>query len=457
MSTKRKRIPVIVIIVLIIAIPALLATLAFYWVGNYYRDDDRIYPNITIAGVDVSWLTREEALHILDLSDLEQRGSSAEVSIRFPDSSKLKITGEDISLTHDARQIVADAYSIGRGRGFVMDTISFIRRLNDDMLYLNIDHEYDLDILHSRVDNFADNYNNKLVTTEPLIYYDSITMTKGAGQALADALILKDIAYIGLFESFETGHPVEVEYILPETITDWQKIVEIHEGIHVPVKSAEFDRSTWLVEDCVIGIDFDVFYAIALLNDTETGKTATFNVEYIQPEITREYLETLLFRDLIGECTTRVHGGPDRVTNIRLSAEAIDGTILEPGEEFSYNETVGVRHSSRGFRPAGAYVGGETVTVIGGGVCQTSSTMYSAIKDTEILVTERHPHSKPVPYLPRGRDATVFWNRLDFRFVNNTDFPLRIEVELEERALTARFIGTIIDDFPTLSPPLPAG
>jgi len=457
MPTKKRRFPIIVKVLLFIAIPALITTLAFCWIGLIYRDDNRIYPNIVITGIDVSWLTREEAMLALDLSEFEQRGSDAEVSVVFPDSSKLTVTGKDVNLTHDARQVVNDAYYFGRGQGFVLDTISFINRMIDTTLYLRIDHEYDLDALHTLVTDFVDSYNDKLVTVEPLINYDSIVVTKGAGEALADALVVKDITYIGLFDSFEANHPVEIDYILPETFTDWQELIEIHKDIYIPVKSAEFDRRTWLVEDCVVGVDFDIFEAIALLNETESGKTVTIDVEYIQPEITREYLETLLFRDLVGESTTRVAGTMDRVTNVRLSSEAVNGLILEPGEEFSFNGTVGVRSSSRGYRPGGAYVGGEMVTVIGGGVCQTSSTLYSAIKDTEILVTERYAHGRPVPYLPRGRDATVFWNKLDFRFVNNTDYPLLIEMELVDRSLTARVIGTVIDDFPTLSPPLPAG
>ena len=193
-----------------------------------------------------------------------------------------------------------------------------------------------------------------------------------------------------------------------------------------------------------------------LLDESEAAALAGV-IDHIQPDISREYLESLLFRDKIGEETTRVAGTNDRVTNVRISSETINGLVLMPGDEFSFNNTVGVRHTSRGYRPGGAFVGGEMVTVIGGGICQTSSTLYSAIKDTELLVTERYAHGRPVPYLPRGRDATVFWNRLDFKFINNTDYPLRIDFELEDRSLTAKVYGTIIDDFPTPSLPMPAG
>lgn len=457
MSQKKRRVPIIIKLLLIILVPVLFLTFAFWWIGNHYLDEDRIYPNIRIADVDVSLLTREEALHALDIPEMEERINNARVTIVFPDGSELVIRGEDIQLTHDAQLMVASAYSIGRGNGFVRDTLSFLRRLNGNIISIHVSQLYDLDALHTRVSEFTESYNNKLIMAEPLIYTDKIVITKGAGEALADEFILKDIAYVGLFESFDTNQPVRFEYVLPETKTNGDEIFYLHRSMFVPVRSAVLNMETLSVEDCVIGVEFDMIEAVLLLNETESGKTATIYMDYIQPEVTREYLESLLFRDLLGTETTHVHGNANRMTNVRLSAEAIDSLVLLPGEEFSFNEVVGPRSHARGYRPGGAFVGGVTVSVNGGGICQTASTLYSAIMDTEIQITERHPHGQPVPYLRRGRDATVFWKRLDFRFVNNTEFPIRIDFEMEDRNLTAQVYGTIIDDFPTIPLPLPAG
>jgi hypothetical protein len=451
MPFKRKRVLKIIIVAFAILLPLCVAAAAFYWVGTHYRDDEKIYPNISISGIDVSWLTREQAVQALNVNEFEQRVANAMVTIVFPDNSALTITGEDINLTNDAKVTVDDAFLIGRGRGFVLDTVSFIWRLIDGMVFFDFFHEYDLDILHAGVTAFTEDYNERLEAVEPLIYPDKIIITKGVGRVIADVSELKDIAYIGLFESFEAGHPVEIIYTLPEAITDAGKIFNIHQEIYIPVKSAQFDRETWLVEDAVVGVGFDLIRAAELLNETESGKTAIIEVEYFQPEVTREYLESLLFRDLIGEETTWVHGASGRITNVRLSAEAIDGIVLSPGDEFSFNEIVGTRSYSRGYKPAGAFINGEQVSVIGGGICQTSSTIYSAIVDSEILVTERHQHSRSIPYLPRGRDATIFGDKLDLKFVNNTDYPIRIDIELDGRYLTVQVYGTVIDNFPRVA------
>jgi len=457
MSPRKKRVIIIVIVCLAVLVPAIVAASVFYWVGANYRDAERIYPNISIAGTDVSWMTPEEALEALNLDLFEQRVSSAQVTVLFPDDTELTIRGEDINLTNDAQIAVDDAFSLGRGNGFIQDTISFIKRYYDKMLHFNVYQIYDIEILNSCVDTFVEEFNAKFIRILPQINGEEVIITKGAGQELIDVPSLKDITYIGLFESFEAGHPVEIEFTLPETKANTNQLLAIQQVISKPAQSAILDTSTLVVSNSAVGTDFDLFNAIEMINNTETGKTVSIPISFIEPEITREHLESMLFRDLIGECTTWVHGSADRVTNVRISSETVNGTILRPGDEFSFNDIVGVRSTSKGYRPGGAFVDGVTVSVIGGGICQTSSTLHSAIMDTEIKITDRKPHGQPIPYLPRGRDATVFWGKQDFKFVNNTEFPLRIDFELDNRNLTVKVYGTIIDDFPTPSLPTPAG
>jgi len=197
-----------------------------------------------------------------------------------------------------------------------------------------------------------------------------------------------------------------------------------------------------------VGIDFDAAYAARLLSNVSSGETVEFPLIFIHPDYTQEHLESLLFRDLIAYRRTHAQGDSNRLGNIKLAANAINGLVLLPGEEFSFNEVVGQRTYERGFREAPIFRNGEVVTGIGGGICQVSSTIYAALRPTQIKVTERRAHGLPVAYLPEGYDATVSWNGIDFKFVNNTDYPIRIETEIEGRSVTARIYGTIIDDFP---------
>lgn len=139
---------------------------------------------------------------------------------------------------------------------------------------------------------------------------------------------------------------------------------------------------------------------------------------------------------LLSSRTTRYNAGIPRATNVRLATEAINGSIVLPGQEFSYTNTVGPRTTARGYVEAPIYVNGEHSTGIGGGICQVSSTLYAAMKDCGLPATERHAHSLPVSYLPAGYDATISGTALDLKFVNIYEQPIYIEATAEGGKLT---------------------
>ena len=115
-----------------------------------------------------------------------------------------------------------------------------------------------------------------------------------------------------------------------------------------------------------------------------------------------------------------------RAANVELAAKLINRTILLPGDEFSYNGSVGPRTAARGFKAASVYENNKMVDGLGGGICQTSSTLYAAVLYADLQVTERHEHSLEITYAPLGMDATVAYGSLDFRFKNNTSMPIKI-------------------------------
>ena len=177
---------------------------------------------------------------------------------------------------------------------------------------------------------------------------------------------------------------------------------------------------------------------------TDTRRAFVESARTALEELLRKDVEIVLFQDMIGETITSIAGTANRLNNIVLASAAVDGLVLQPGEEFSFNQVVGRRTRERGYLPAPAFSGGRTIQAVGGGICQVSSSIFSAIMDTDMLVTERRPHGQPVTYLPRGRDATVSWGTIDFRFVNNTIHPLRIDAKVSGRTLTVRVFGTLV-------------
>ena len=449
MPKKKQRIPTIIKIIAAIITPVIITVITFYYYGTRIENEDRFFQNISIDGVDVSGLTRREAMQSLGLEAYEERSSNAEVTIRFPDESELVIAGNDVRLRHNAEDIVNEAFTVGRGRGFIQDTITYMERFNTDVIPFYTDFSLDENMLRSIVMEFTDGYNRRLDASTPVIYDDRIRFTKGVGHVSADALDVYEIAFNGIFESMDGETPVEAVYFLPETREFADEILDLRKKIFIQMISSEYDPETVSATGSEIGVDFDPVEAARLLASVKSGQTVEIPFIFTHPTYSQEYLDSILFRDLIGESiTTWAHGTANRLTNIRITTRVINGLILLPGEEFSFNGIVGPRTEARGFRLAAAFVGGESVPSYGGGICQTSSTIYAAIRLSGLLVTEQRQHSRTVPYLPRGHDATVVWNAQDFKFVNNTDYPIRIDVNLEDRYLTAEVWGTIIDGFP---------
>jgi len=444
---KKKHLPTALKVLLALLMPVLVAVASLYYYGVVLHNDDRIYYNISISGVDVSGLTRHEAVAVLGLDAYSKRGADSVVTMVFPDDSTFVITGSDAGLTNDAHDLVYRAYSIGRGRGIMLDALSHLLRYEAQEVNFEIKHYLDTGMLYSAVEEFTNDFNRRLDESVPQIYDDRIVYTKGAGHVNINTDELFELVYAGLFESFENEVPVDMAFILPEPkfVDD---ILEIRSSIFVQMVSSEFEPLTESATPSVVGVDFDILEAASLVRDTEVGKTATFYKVFTHPEYTQGQLNDLLFRDLIGQRSTSAGGASGRLHNIELSSALINGTVLLPGEEFSFDEVVGPRTAALGYRSAAVIINGEVTTGIGGGICQVSSTLYAAIRPSALQITERHPHSRPIDYLPVGWDAAVFWGLLDFRFVNNTDYPIRIEMELDGRNFTARVYGTIIDDFP---------
>ncbi len=169
----------------------------------------------------------------------------------------------------------------------------------------------------------------------------------------------------------------------------------------------------------------------------------------LEPEVriasvTRTELMSRLGR--IASYSTTTTSNRNRNTNIELSAAAINGRVLQPGEAFSFNDATGQRTSAKGYKEAAAISGGASADEVGGGVCQTSSTLFVAVALANLEIVTRSPHAWPSSYVPEGWDATVNWPGLDFRFRNNTEYPVYIVASYASRQLTVEIYGMKLPD-----------
>ena len=210
-------------------------------------------------------------------------------------------------------------------------------------------------------------------------------------------------------------------------------------------KNASYDRSTGQVVEGRVGVTFDVAGAEKLVGDAQPGQEIVIPAQITYPTVTKAELEKVLFRDVLGQYTSYVSGTSDRIFNVRKAAGNISGSVVNSGENFSYNNAVGPTTKEAGFKIGTAYVGGKAVPSYGGGVCQVSSTLYYSALLANLKIVSRACHMYAQDYVPSGCDATVFWPYLDFVLQNNTDYPIKIVTYWYNNNVTVKIFGTKTD------------
>ena len=190
--------------------------------------------------------------------------------------------------------------------------------------------------------------------------------------------------------------------------------------------------------------------AQALIEEADAA-SITVDLEPVAAGVTAKELRTKYA--LVAEYTTSFKGSTlsrkNRVNNMSLAAQRINGVVIAPGEEFSMNETILDRSKENGYYLAPAIRNGTYEQEYGGGVCQVSSTLFNAVMMADLPVTERHHHSWPMTYVPIGRDATISTGYKDFKFVNDTEGELVIFAHLDRKAktVTVQLYGIHSDEF----------
>ncbi len=221
---------------------------------------------------------------------------------------------------------------------------------------------------------------------------------------------------------------------------------QVYDQVSGEMKNAGYNAATRSIIPEKTGAEFDVAQAQSMMDSAAPGDTLEIPAVIEYPAVTAEQLKPVLFRDLLGSYTTHVGGSAARISNVKLASASVSGTVLNSGDIFDYNEVVGQRTTARGYQPAPAYVQGETVDEIGGGVCQPSSTLYLATLKSNLEIVERYAHRYVPAYIPKGMDATVSWGGPNYRFRNNTDYPVKIQSVYSKGYLTMTLYGTKTDD-----------
>ena len=234
---------------------------------------------------------------------------------------------------------------------------------------------------------------------------------------------------------------LDIDSKSPEPLT----IEALDAMVYLNPQDARFviDNGNVVILPSVDGRYIDKEYCKALLPMVKEGGTEIEVPYSVSPAAVRaEDLEGKLFNDNLGSYTTRYAAGGNRGSNVAIAAAKINGTVVLPGEIFSFNDTVGKRTVANGFKIAPEYQNGQTVDGVGGGTCQVSTTLYSALLYADMKIVKRLNHSMSVSYVPLGQDATVTDGGIDLKFQNDTNYPVKISAVTGGGKITVTIVGT---------------
>lgn len=304
---------------------------------------------------------------------------------------------------------------------------------------------YNSEKLDNIIENISVELPNLLVEPSYYISDNQLIITKGTPGNYLDKEETKKLI-ISSIQKDNADIILPVKSLNPQNID----IKKIHSEIYAEPQNASITKNPYSVKIDKKGIDFAISLEDAqnIVNTAETDEIS-IPLVYKNAEITVADLGEDIFTNVLSSCPTKYDAtNTNRATNLTLATNKINGIVLSPGEIFSFNKIVGERTIKNGFKEAIVYSDGELDYGIGGGICQVSSTLYNAVIQTNLEIIERKNHSMTVNYTPIGRDATVAYGSIDFKFKNSRTYPIKIVATANAGILNISICGiTEKDDY----------
>ena len=453
--------------VVLVSVCAVLAALLLGAVGAVWflfgqdPNDHKILNNVYIANVNLGGMTKEEAKDALRKAT-DNTFSRNDMVVELPDMI-LTLSPGDTGAMLDVDAAVEAAYDFGRSGTRAENAAALENSLVTDhpialLPYLNLN----LDYIRAELDDYGKAFNSTYIASGVEVTGDMPVLDASAenfdpeapGQTLVVTMgnpgryVDIEEVYNRILDAYSFNiFLVQVSMDEEETIPEEIDLEVLYEQFHQDPVDASIDHSDYSVIPETYGYGFDLEAAQEMLDNASYGDTFKITLNMVAPKMLAEDMRNMLFRDVLCEYKTEHTNNENRNTNLRLACEAINGTILYPGDTFDYNTVVGKRTADKGYKTAAAYSSGKTVETLCGGICQVSSTIYYCCLIADLEIVNRLPHSYVSSYMPMGMDATVSWGGPEFTFRNNTNYPIRIETWVEGGYVHCKLVGTDEKDY----------
>ena len=467
-----KKAIIICSIIAIIIVIAILSTI-FALINS---KNEKMLNGISINGISVSGKDKDEVKEILSEKIEAKKTEDLVVKLdaKTEEGAEYKgvISFEQLQLNYKLDEAIEKAYNIGRDSNIFVNNFNIVKTFlakNN----IEIPYEYNEEELNKQIDTINGQIPGAVIESSYDIDEDKkeLVITKGKeGLEVNPELLKQEVENeIKNVESSKKEINLSTKNKEPNQIN----LDKIYSEIHTEPQNAYYTQNPFTLYPHVDGIDFAISMEEAKKILEENKEEYIIPLKITHPEITTDKIGSEGFPDLLAEFSTNYNpGAKDRTTNLRLASNKINNTVVLPGETFSYNKVVGKRTTEAGYKEAPSYAGGKVVNDIGGGICQITSTLYNAVVLANLDIVSRSNHQFVPSYVKAGRDATVVYGAIDFKFKNTRKYPIKIkstvsggvarvqiygmkeeteyEVKIETKITGSIPMKTVYEDDPTL-------
>ncbi len=445
-STPKKKIPAGLIAAIAAVTIAAAAAGGYFGLCGWVQNNGQLLPGAVArddkgAAVDLGRLSREDALAAVT-QEMDQRLDSRKLTLLYGEGKKAELSGELMDCSPEGTVDV----------GFSAKKDTPFWKLG--ALWLGMAQEpHDLPLSAAAFTPEGREQAKEVIRSiaseldvEPVDFTyelgdETVVVTPGTDGQKVDTDALLEAVESALAQGAEE---LAVE---PEAVSGAELSGQaLSELIHIEPVPPGVDENGKLTP-AVIGRSVNAQEAQELLDAAEPGQPVTIPLEYTPPGTSED--ESMYYKDLLASVTTNMDGVANRSFNVNRAAQSCNGKVIQPGEVFSYIGTIGSPSAANGYKTSTGYQNGETVPMDGGGVCQVSSSLYYCAVYSNLEIVRRACHAFSTGYIPNGLDATIYYPSLDFKFRNNTGFPIKIVAYTEGGAwgkLTVQFYGSNPDN-----------
>ena len=430
----------VAILILILFIVIIIFSFFAFTIYNIFNSN--IINGVSVKGIDFSNTSPSDAKY--QLENYLKNALPQEIKLKHGDF-EASISLEQIGVNFNVKEAINDAYSIGRSGNFLENNLNVISAL---FKKINIEPNVELDEeqLTKNLQDISTQIPDAVKQSSYYIEGNNLIITAGTEGNVVDV----DATMTSIKESISNLSCKDnaIEITVKTQTPDPIDIEKIHNEIYKEPVNAYYTQNPFTVYPSENGLDFNISLDEAKnIINSEQKSEYIIPIKTLYPSVTTNMIGTEAFPDLLSTFSTNYSvRDKDRTTNLTLAANKINGTVLMPGETFSYNTVVGARTIAAGYKEAPIYLSGQVVDGLGGGICQITSTLYNAVVYANLEIVERTNHQFVPSYVTARRDATVVYGSIDFKFKNNRNYPIKITCSVSGGVANFKIFGLKQDD-----------